>query len=57
MTRLARFLLRAEMQEALPMLTRALPKLRLDREPTWGPPIGITGPETLWVRSGSPAHP
>lgn len=49
-------LARAEMQEALPMLTRALPTLLLDREPTWGPPIGITGPETLWVRSGSLAH-
>ncbi len=40
-------LARAEMQEALPVLAEAMPGLRLDGEPTWRPPLGIFGPETL----------
>lgn len=43
-------LARAEMQEALPMLARRMPELALDGEPTWRPPLGIFGPETLPVR-------
>ena len=43
-------LARAEMQEALPMLARAMPGLRLDGEPTWRPPMGIFGPESLPIR-------
>jgi cytochrome P450 len=45
-------LARAELQEALPMLAAALPGLRLDGEPKWRPPMGITGPETLPIRFG-----
>lgn len=40
-------LARAELSEALPVLARRLPDLRLDREPTWRPRVGITGPTTL----------
>lgn len=43
-------LARAEMQEALPRLARALPDLALDGEPAWRSPMGIFGPETLPVR-------
>jgi cytochrome P450 len=43
-------LARAEMQEALPRMARALPDLALDGDPTWRPPTGIYGPETLPVR-------
>jgi hypothetical protein len=43
-------LARAEMQEALPILTAAMPDLALDGEPTWRPPMGIFGPESLPVR-------
>jgi cytochrome P450 len=43
-------LARAEMQEALPILVDAMPDLALDGEPTWRPPLGIFGPETLPVR-------
>lgn len=43
-------LARAEMQEALPILAAAMPDLALDGEPTWRPPMGIYGPETLSVR-------
>jgi cytochrome P450 len=43
-------LARAEMQEALPMLARAMPGLELDGDPTWRPPMGIFGPETLPIR-------
>jgi cytochrome P450 len=45
-------LARAEMQEALPMLAEAMPNLALDGEPTWRPPFGIYGPETLPLRFG-----
>jgi cytochrome P450 len=43
-------LARAEMQEALPILAAAMPELALDGEPTWRPPLGIFGPETLPIR-------
>lgn len=43
-------LARAEMQEALPILAAAMPDLALDGEPTWRPPMGIFGPETLPIR-------
>ncbi|MHB8466174.1 MAG: cytochrome P450 [Acidimicrobiales bacterium] len=43
-------LARAEMQEALPILARAMPGLTLDGEPTWRPPMGIFGPETLPIK-------
>ena len=43
-------LARAEMQEALVMLARAFPGLELDGDPTWPPPMGIFGPETLPIR-------
>ena len=43
-------LARAEMQEALPILARRMPVLELDGEPTWRPPFGIFGPETLPIR-------
>ena len=43
-------LARAEMQEALPILAEAMPDLALDGEPTWRPPMGIFGPETLPIR-------
>jgi cytochrome P450 len=43
-------LARAEMQEALPILVDAMPGLALDGEPTWRPPLGIFGPETLPIR-------
>jgi cytochrome P450 len=43
-------LARAEMQEALPILAEAMPGLALDGEPTWRPPLGIFGPETLPIR-------
>ena len=43
-------LARAEMQEALPILARRMPDLALDGEPTWRPPLGIFGPETLPIR-------
>jgi cytochrome P450 len=42
-------LARAEMQEALPILATAMPDLKLAGEPTWRPPTGIYGPETLPV--------
>jgi cytochrome P450 len=40
-------LARAEMQEALPILAKHMPRLALDGEPTWRLPLGIYGPETL----------
>jgi len=43
-------LARAEMQEALPILVAQMPELALDGEPTWRPPLGIFGPETLPIR-------
>jgi hypothetical protein len=43
-------LARAEMQEALPVLARRMPGLVLDGEPTWRPPFGIFGPETLPIK-------
>lgn len=43
-------LARAEMQEALPLLARAMPDLELDGEPVWRPPMGIFGPNSLPVR-------
>jgi cytochrome P450 len=45
-------LARAEMQEALPILAANMPHLALDGEPTWRPPFGIFGPETLPIRFG-----
>ena len=48
-------LARAEMQEALPMLARAMPDLELDGEPTWRQPVGIWGPESLPLRFRVPA--
>jgi cytochrome P450 len=45
-------LARAEMQEALPILAAGMPELALDGEPTWRPPFGIFGPETLPIRFG-----
>jgi cytochrome P450 len=44
---LGAWLARAEMQEALPLLAQRLPGLALDGDPTWRPPMGIYGPETL----------
>lgn len=43
-------LARAEMQEALPMLADAMPDVALDGEPTWRPPMGIFGPDSLPLR-------
>jgi len=43
-------LARAEMQEALPILAATFPRFTLDGEPTWRPPMGIFGPETLPIR-------
>jgi cytochrome P450 len=43
-------LARAELQEALALLARRLPDLRLDGTPTWRPPIGIQGPTSLPIR-------
>jgi cytochrome P450 len=41
-------LARAELQEALPLLARRMPGLRLDGEIAWKPnPVGIWGPERL----------
>jgi hypothetical protein len=40
-------LARAEMQEALPVLARAMPEMALDGEPTWRSPVGIWGPAKL----------
>ena len=40
-------LARAEMQEALAILARRMPDLRLDGEPAWRPRTGIFGPQTL----------
>lgn len=42
-------LARAEMEEALTILPRRLPNLRLDGEPTWRLNTGISGPTTLPV--------
>lgn len=46
-------LARAEMQEALPILARAMPNMALDGEPDWRPPMGIFGPERLPIRFGA----
>lgn len=43
-------LARAEMQEALALLSRAMPDLALDGEPTWRNPFGIFGPDHLPLR-------
>lgn len=43
-------LARAEMQEAFPLLARAMPGLELDGEPAWRPPSGIFGPDALPIR-------
>lgn len=49
-------LARAELQEALPILARRLPELRLDGPVTWKPAtVGIFGPERLPV-AFSPGH-
>jgi hypothetical protein len=38
------------MQEALPLLAKVLPRIELDGEPVWRPPMGIFGPEALPIR-------
>lgn len=43
-------LARAEMQEAFPLLARAMPGLELDGDPVWRPPSGIFGPDHLPIR-------
>ncbi|MBM4269010.1 MAG: cytochrome P450 [Deltaproteobacteria bacterium] len=43
-------LARAEMQEALPVLARRMPDLRLDGEVSWRPRTGIFGPNVLPLR-------
>ncbi|HEY5873902.1 MAG TPA: cytochrome P450 [Ilumatobacteraceae bacterium] len=49
-------LARAELQEALPILARRLPDLRIDGEITWKPTtVGIWGPEQLPI-TFRPAH-
>ncbi len=49
-------LARAELQEALPLLARRLPNLRLDGELVWKPPtVGIFGPQSLPIRF-DPGH-
>ncbi len=49
-------LARAELQEALPILARRLPELRLDGPVTWKPAtVGIFGPERLPV-TFTPGH-
>jgi cytochrome P450 len=45
-------LARAEMEEALRVLPRRLPDLRLDGEPTWRTGTGISGPSKLPLRFG-----
>ena len=56
-------LARAELQEALPLLARRMPDLRLDGEVTWKPnSVGIFGPEHLPVTftrslTSAPASP
>jgi cytochrome P450 len=47
-------LARAEMQEALLRLTALMPTFALDGDPTWRPPLGIFGPETLPLRFPAP---
>ena len=47
-------LARAELAEGLMLLARVLPGLELDGEPTWRPPMGIFGPETLPIRFAAP---
>jgi cytochrome P450 len=49
---LGAWLARAEMQEALPLLARAMPGLALDGEPVWRPAGGIFGPDALPIRWG-----
>jgi cytochrome P450 len=49
---LGAWLARAEMQEALPLLARAMPGLALDGEPVWREPTGIFGPDALPIRWG-----
>jgi cytochrome P450 len=49
-------LARAELQEALPLLARRMPELRIDGEVTWKPnTVGIFGPEHLPV-AFTPGH-
>ena len=43
-------LARAEMVEAFDLLAEAFVDVALDGEPTWRPPLGIYGPETLPLR-------
>jgi cytochrome P450 len=45
-------LARAEMQEALALLSTRMPNLALDGEPVYRPPYGIYGPEHLPLRFG-----
>jgi cytochrome P450 len=40
-------LARIEMEEAFPILAERMPHLALAGDPTWRPPVGITGPATL----------
>jgi cytochrome P450 len=49
-------LARAELQEALPLLARRLPNMRLDGDVVWKPPtVGIFGPESIPIRF-DPGH-
>lgn len=49
-------LARAELQEALPLLARRLPNMRLDGDLVWKPPtVGIFGPQSLPIRF-DPGH-
>lgn len=43
-------LARAELGEAIPILTGVFPGLTLDGEPVWRPAMGIVGPDTLPIR-------
>jgi cytochrome P450 len=47
-------LARAELQEALPLLARRMPKLEVDGAIEWKPPtVGIWGPARLPLRFGA----
>lgn len=53
---LGQALARAELQEALPLLARRMPNLRLDGATTWKPDgVGIFGPASMPV-SFDPGH-
>ena len=48
-------LARAEMQEALVVLARQMPDVRLAGDPTWRPRTGIFGPTNLPLAFGPPS--